>query len=340
MPETISTNNSPLVPDTVFLIENAEKNPPEPILEGLLNEGEVAGLHGPQEAFKTMLTLQLAESLATGKPFLGRWLVPKPRSPYYFETEMSNSALGRRLREMFRSEPPPRQVRFADEKRLKQFKRAPNLVTKFALLNQWVLEAEADVVILDTCNPFFRGKQSPNDETAVGEFFDHLDAIPAPNKLFVRHNHKPRMEDVALGDGASRMRGSGQFADVPDLLLEIRRTDKRVNKAELSVTKYRHGMKPDDLTLWFDSGDFRLVAIDPVTHLLKNGPLPRETLLSLLEQRFGVSERKGDQLLEEHPNLDRYMEGHQRILVLKPTTGKLAGGGQNFWLRKGVLGDL
>ena len=226
MPEANSCSNHPIIPDIAFLIENARKNPPEPILKDLLNEGETVGLHGPQEAFKTFLTLQLAESLATGKPLLGLWQVPRPRSLYYFETEMSNSALGRRCAEMFRHEPPPKRIRFADERRLKEFKKAPNLATKFDLLRKWVEEAQSDVLILDTCSPFFRGKQSPNDETAVGEFFDHLEALPVAAKFFVRHNHKPRIEDMTVGEGACRMRGSGQFADVPDLLLENGRTNE------------------------------------------------------------------------------------------------------------------
>src|SRR5262249_31603892 len=157
-------------------------------------------------------------------------------------------------------------IAFADEARLKAFKRANNLLAKFQLLGQWVAEAATDVVTIDTCNPFFRGKHSPNDETSAGEFFDHLDARPAASKMLVRHNHKPRIDDD-LADGVSKIRGSGQFADVPDLLVEIRRLDKRINKAELSVTKYRHGTKPDDLTLWFDTSEFRLCSGDPVLHL-------------------------------------------------------------------------
>jgi hypothetical protein len=137
-------------------------------------------------------------------------------------------------------------------------------------LSLWVSEAKAEVVLIDTCNPFFRGKQNPNDETAVGAFFDLLESLPAAAKVFVRHNHKPRMEDVTP-DGASRIPGSGQFADVPDLLMEIRRTDKRINEAELSITKYRHGMKPDDLTVWFDRVDFRLCAVPPILHVLARG---------------------------------------------------------------------
>jgi hypothetical protein len=36
------------------LIHEAETNPPQPILEGLIHANEIVGLHGTQEAFKTM----------------------------------------------------------------------------------------------------------------------------------------------------------------------------------------------------------------------------------------------------------------------------------------------
>jgi hypothetical protein len=173
-------------------------------------------------------------------------------------------------------------------------------------------------LIFDTCNPFFRGRQSPNDETTVGEFFDRLDALPSSNKLFVRHNHKPRVDDFGGGDGSSRIRGSGQFADVPDLLLELRRTDKRIHKAELVITKFRHGTKPNDLTLWFDCGDFRLTALPPVVHLLlRCGPQSRKELLDKLATRFGNSQRLADEMIAElRPFLQEQQKGHERVFQL------------------------
>jgi hypothetical protein len=156
------------------LIHRAKHSPPKPIVAGLLNEKEIAGLHGAPEVFKTIFTLQLAECLATGKPFLGVWQVPKPRRVYFLETEMHETALGSRLVKMYTNETPPDRIYFANEAQLKQFHRATDLRQKFDLLRQWLKEAKADVVVLDTANPFFRGKESPNDETTAGAFFDLL----------------------------------------------------------------------------------------------------------------------------------------------------------------------
>jgi hypothetical protein len=309
-------------PGIADLIREAREHPAKPVVEGLLHEHEIAGLHGSPESFKTVLTLQLAEAIATGHPFLGVWRIPQAKSVFFFETEMSVSALGKRLATMYRTASVPQRVVFASEEELHLFKRAPSLAKKCDLLRAWTGLANAEVLIIDTCNPFFRGKESPNDETVAGEFFDRLEAIPTPTKLFVRHNHKPRMDEYD-GDGASRIRGSGQFADVPDLLLELRRKDKRTNEAELAITKFRHGSKLDNLSLWFDAGDLRLISVPPVIHLLKNGPLTRAELLRALQGRFGVAQRLADMSIDsQRPFLQVGGRGHERVFEIDREAGE------------------
>jgi hypothetical protein len=183
-------------------------------------------------------------------------------------------------------------------------------------LNEWIAEVGAQVAILDTCNPFFRGRESPNDETTVGAFFDLLDALPSPTKLFVRHNKKRRIEDCDF-DSAAKIRGSGQFADVPDLLIELSRLDKRTHEARLGVSKFRHGTKPDDLTLWFDNGDFRLITIPPLIQVLRTGMQSRAELISSLERRFGIGQRKADEMIsEQRLFLMERMDGHRKVFEI------------------------
>jgi AAA domain-containing protein len=295
------------------LIVAAQTSPPKPIIQGLLNESEIAGLHGAPEVFKTIFCLRLAESLASGVPLLGTWQVPKPQQVYVFETEMSVPALGLRLAKMFAHRTAPERIHFADEARLRKFRRASDLKSKFALLSEWMAEVKPDVLIIDTANPFFRGKESPNDETTAGAFFDLLEATPASVKLFVRHNHKPRIDDQG-GDAATKIRGSGQFSDVPDLLLELRRIDKRTNEAALSISKFRHGTKPEDLKLWLDTEELRLVSVPPVIYLLRSGSQSRSELVEGLAKRFGIQQRAADALIKaEQLYLRERMSGHKVI---------------------------
>src|SRR5215470_2243247 len=119
------------------LIWQAKVSPPKPVIAGLLHEKEIAGLHGAPEVFKTIFTLQVAESLASGKPFLGVWQVLKRRRVYFFETEMSGAARGSRLAKMYANKTPPNGICFADETQLKQFRRATDSQQKFGLLKDW-----------------------------------------------------------------------------------------------------------------------------------------------------------------------------------------------------------
>src|SRR5258708_553512 len=222
--------------NTPQLIDAARTAPLKPILLDLLHESEIAGLHGTSEVFKTMFILQLAEALASGKPFLGTWETAREYRVFIFETEMSVQSLGRRLAKMYANASPPSNVFFADTPDIRKFQRAPNLIAKFEVLRKLVEAAKPDVLIIDTANPFFRGKESANDENSVGAFFDMVGALPCAVKIFVRHNRKPRDTDDP-NDPSSRIRGSGQWYDVPDVLMELRRKDKRTNEAVLSITK-------------------------------------------------------------------------------------------------------
>jgi hypothetical protein len=322
------------------IIREAQEHPQRPIIEGLLNESETAGLHGSPEAFKTIFTLQLAEALANATPFLDVWRVPEPQPVYYFETEMSTTAVGDRLKKMFSGRECPTGISLATEAELRHFRRAPKLEDKFNVLRDLVGEAGATVVIIDTCNPFFRGKESPNDETTAGGFFDLLDTLPAPTKWFVRHNHKPRMAGEAE-DGASKIRGSGQFADVPDLLLELQRRNKRTSEAILSLSKFRHGTKHDDLPLWFDIGDFKLISVPPVIHLLRGGALSRQQLLEKMESRFSISQRLADtQIAEQRQYLNERSQGHSRILEICTSAAREAEWRSRIYLPGGGVDNM
>lgn len=309
--------------DAAALIANYRVTPPCWVVEGLFSENEIGGLHGPQEVFKTIFCVQFQESLASGQPFLGAFPIPQARRTFLLETEMSATAIGRRLAAMFPTQAPPPGMLFASEAELRAFRRATGLQKKFQLVNHWVKERSADVLILDTCNPFFRGKQSANAEESAGEFFDLLENVPASLKIFARHNHKRR--DMEPGDDASLIRGSGQFADVPDFLIQLKREDRRTNEATLSFSKFRHGTRPDDLTLWFDVAAFRLTALPPIIYALIQDPCTRSELLERLNRCFGIGSRKGEQMLSaQRGYLVERGSGRQHVLEIAPEALKHA----------------
>ena len=129
------------------------------------------------------------------------------------------------------------------------------------------------------------------------------------------------------GDPATKICGSGQFADVPDLLLELRRTDKRTQKGVLSVSKFRHGSKQEDLAISFDAEAFRLISIPPVIYLLESGPRSRAELLDELQKRFGVGQSKADEMIgQQGAYLVQGMDGHRRAFTIDPRPQPLSSG--------------
>jgi hypothetical protein len=304
------------------LIHEAETNPPQPILEGLIHENEIVGLHGSQEAFKTMWCLQLAEALATGGYFLGQWKAARPMNVFFLETEMSVTAMGKRARQMY-GKSVPMGVFFATERELKQFRRAPDLAAKMNMLDGWLSRYRAsgiviDVVIVDTANPLFRGRQSPNDETTAGEFFDRLANLPGKLKVYVRHNRKRRADNggVDVDEDAQSQRGSGQFADVPDLLMQMKRSDKRVDCADLEITKFRHGSKPAEFVLCFDRVDYRLIPYPKLVHLLREDTRSRDELIAGLKTHFSMGHNAAETNLKTAKVSGLIVEtprGHQKL---------------------------
>jgi hypothetical protein len=314
------------------LMLEADARPLKPMLEigssghGLTHVHEIVGLHSAAENFKTNLCLQLMQSLVTGRHFLGTYKPARKYRVFFLETEMSVGALSKRVATMFRGMKAPEGIFFASESDLRAFKRAFDLEAKFRHLKDLLRDTRVDVLIIDTANPFFRGKESPNDELNAGKFFDLLESMPAKLKIFVRHDHKPRELDTPNDPDPSMIRGSGQFADVPDLLLSIRRKDKRTHEASFYITKFRHGSKPDPLTVWFDAVDFRLIPYPPVIHVLHRNPLTRDELLIELKRRFNVGATKADTELIEGVRhyLTEYQNGHKKVFAINDLACKSA----------------
>ena len=70
--------------------------PPSFVIEDLIVEGQAGFLAGPFAIGKTMLTIQLVQSLASGRPFLGR-PVRRPYKTAFIDFENGTDEIARRL---------------------------------------------------------------------------------------------------------------------------------------------------------------------------------------------------------------------------------------------------
>jgi RecA-family ATPase len=139
------------------LMKLAREKPPEVVIAGFAYVGDVALLHGPEESFKSVFVLQLAESLAAGTPLFDLWEVPSPRRVGIIETEIHPVMLGQRLIGMFPSGEVPESLVFMSEEGVKDVRRAGDIKKKLQVVGGWVKDAGVQVLIIDTANDFFRG---------------------------------------------------------------------------------------------------------------------------------------------------------------------------------------
>ncbi len=299
------------------LIRYSMEQPPEPIIDGILNVGSTLLLHGNEESFKSIFVLNLAESLSSGTTLLRRWAVPQVRTVGVVDTEMNAASLGIRLQKMFPSGNPPQQMFFLDTKVVDQW-RKEKMGTKFQILDDWVCQRGIEVLIMDTVNDFFRGNANPSDERSVGQFFDCMRMVPAKARILVRHDRKKKEHDGRT-DSNQMIRGSSRFKEDPETILHLHRKDRRTHEVRMEAGKVRYAAKPEPQELWFDAGCFRLTPLPPVIAVLESGIRTREELGAECQERFGIAQRSVDDMVEEvREFLLPGQEGHNRTLQIDP----------------------
>lgn len=309
--------------DAGELIRHARLHPPKFVVNELICENETVVIHGQQESFKTTLMLMLAKSLATGDWFLGRWKVKKARNVFFVETEMSPASLGLRCSEMWSTDISPElssHLFFVNEQEDKELKKASGIDGKVQRIRDYVESRKADIVLLDTVNPIFRGKDDPDKEVSAGQFFDSFETINTSLRICVRHDHRPRETD-SRDNLAGNIRGSGLWADRPDFMLHMDRPDKRINLARLEISKFRHGSKSDPMELWFDTQEMTLISYPPVLQLLSKESRTRTELIKDFKTRFNLGQTLADgriAIAQRDGWISDSMDGHNKRFALNP----------------------
>lgn len=304
------------------LIVLAQKQPPQPIIKGLMNTGDILLLHGTEESFKSVFVVQCAEAIASGRAFLRTWPVCGSRRVGIIETEMHPAGMGERLTKMFPDGKAPEHIYFMGESLLKQWRRE-NLAGKFRIIEDWTCDEDIQVLMIDTANDFFRGLDSASEERVVGGFFDRLRDLHLQGRILVRHDRKRREIDDSSHSN-EMIRGSSEWKEDPEAIIHLKRVDKRTNEVDMEVGKLRYGVKPEPGKLWFDGGCFRLVPLPPVIAVLESGPITRQELISQCK-RFGLSQRAADAQIDENRKFLREGQaGHARTFEIDPSASKTA----------------
>jgi hypothetical protein len=239
-PPTVASFESLSVAD---LIKQANSNPLKWIVRDVLVEDGVHVLHGPEETFKTMLTMQLHAALTNGGKFLLRDVEGGFRTGVV-ELEMKNRQFGQRLAKQFPNAVPDIRV-------LPDFVRRHILACnkpkdRIGLIVEWSNRERLQVVSIDSVVKLFPTGCDVNSPAIASEVFSLLQLLPTV--WIIAHDRKPQPGIAGKAEnrvGNAEIVGSGRFAQDPDVIHQIVRDDKRAPVCDFHWGKMRCGEKHD-----------------------------------------------------------------------------------------------
>ncbi len=318
-------------------IEQARRNPLKWIVEGTVLEDGSHLLHGPEETFKTMLTLQLLESLATGKEFLGHPVAGVLRVGMA-ELETKGRIFDHRLAKFFHGTPPP--IAVLPETLRRAILNAATAAARIKVIADWSRDEGLEFVAIDSSAKLFPPGSDTNRQDLASDVFSQLQQLPTT--WLLAHDRKAIAgSGYAAKVGNAEIVGSGRFAQDPDVVHQMVRPDGRAPVVEFHWGKSREGLKEEPLQLYFDKVDFRLYPFHPTLHYLSDpetgGPTPRlgVELIADMRASYGWEERRAREYLatlphvvdsEGNPCVEVSMQGHSKryALVGRPAALKPA----------------
>lgn len=311
------------------LIEQSRQSPMRWFVPEVVLEDGVHILHGPEESFKTMLTLQLHEALTTGGKFLLRPSVGGLRTGIA-ELEMKNRLFGHRLGKFFRSDAP--NIRVLPDTLRRTVLSGRTARERIEVIASWAETQRLQFVSIDSAVKLFPPGHDLSRADLASEVFNQLQRLPTV--WIIAHDRKP-LSGMTATSGNAEIVGSGRFAQDPDVIHEMARADRRAPVAVFSWGKMREGEKSDSLPLYFDRADYRLYPLHPYLHLLVQRPMLESELITEAERRYGWKERRAREYLtslhrlldaDGNPCVGERMRGHNKEFVVIGTPTTLEGG--------------
>lgn len=189
-----------LIPMTEFMRAD---HSPEFLVKDVMVRGQPVVIGGPRKCLKTLLSLDLAFSLATATPFLGQFAVPKPVRVGFYSGESGGSTIQANARTIARA----KGVSEEPDGMLIQVKEFPRLPPDKDFLVQEVEKHRLDVLFLDPAYRLFGSSASNSSNLyAMGEAYAPLNKLTEATGVTVILNHHcnksmrdgqvPQMEDL------------------------------------------------------------------------------------------------------------------------------------------------
>ncbi len=197
---------------------------------GVLTRGGKLLLYASPGVGKTTILDYLGASIASGRPFLGRFAVDRPRRVLFVQGELAMPELashGQGLLESFGETDAEHELVFWPQTQLK-------LPRGMDLLRDALILTSAEVLILDPFIRFFAGDSTTQPEE-VSRLFENIDRLLEDREL------KVQAAIIAHHMNVSRNRtaGSWAFEAWPSTIIRIDRATGRRNARTLTFEKVR-----------------------------------------------------------------------------------------------------
>ena len=204
---------------------NIEVPPPQWLVHGMWPEQAIGFVAGPPKSFKSFYVLEMANAIASGKPFLGSFTVPVPRTVLLVQSESSLPAFKERVR-----------------KTAAEYGMSDNL---FIISNKtFHLEEEPDIeklrlevanlrpalLILDPLASFT--KLNENDTQSMQQIVRALRAMRDDFGCAIAVVHHARKTDSSQMSGDD-MRGSSGLWGAAEAAIFIRRADSNAPRSKV-----------------------------------------------------------------------------------------------------------
>lgn len=236
--------------------------PAEPLpwyIEGFVPVGDVTLFGGPPMIGKSMLTLNLLDSLASGRPLFGELSVRRKAKAILLDREVGSHGFRLRIQNYYKEPPPLFHIATASDKETRIKLDVP---ATLAELTKCLRKERPDVVVFDPLRKFVAGDE---DSRTVGLIYDALEGwrteMPDLSFVIVHHFKQSRgLDQLAL----ENFRGAGALVDFPAIRVTLDKAAPKGKDELWRINMRIHSRHEEDRPDWTLAvrPDFRLVRLD------------------------------------------------------------------------------
>ncbi len=229
--EAESASRLPWIQQGDEFIRNAPPRPP-PIIDRVLNEGEIGVISGPPNALKTQICAEFTRAVVLGDHVFGKYPARKGRV-LFIEAESPVYAFAERLRSAGLE---GRKGFYVGHEPNLSFEREQSVDALGAALE----ELKIDLCVVDTLPSFHDADE--NNKKEMSPILKRLKSLtkmsPRTAFLYVHHDHKGTWGDQQRTPKPSMAdaRGSGALVGMVDVLFSVRPKREKSGPSKVAIT--------------------------------------------------------------------------------------------------------